>query len=516
MLSRLPVRVRTPLLAGLVALALCSAGAWWLRGHLYDAQYASALDKARVQARTVAHDLVIRSRSAHVPTNLDWPYVVVLADGRIGTAGGGADDIDIAERELPRAPSGASNEWTATSTVHTGAARLAPPPVAHPANPRPRPSTDPNGARTHPDETTGPTDATTTAPAPPAAAHLAHRTLTAVGTAITTGPGDKTIFGSTPQTFTVYVLVLPDAAQAAADQLTGPLAAGVPLIALLVAGTAYASIRHTLRPVDAIRGELATISEHHLARRVPVPPARDEIRRLALTTNETLDRLEHSTEQQRRLVTDAAHELRSPLTALRTRLETALAHPHRTDWPLAAGESLAATRRLHALAEDLLFLTRPHEHQPDPARALVDLAGTVRELTDELRLRHPYGPYFTTHAPDTAPVRGNPLHLHRLLRNLLDNAARHARTTVTVTVDQQGATTRLWVHNDGSAIAPEDRKRIFERFTRLDEARDRDAGGSGLGLAIARDIATRHHGTLEAIGPEPASGAAFLLRLPSA
>ncbi|MFC5724558.1 ATP-binding protein [Streptomyces gamaensis] len=479
MLDRLPARSRTALLAGLVALLLCSAGAWWLRGHLYATTYAGTVDKARVQARTVAHDMILRSVDKP-PTNLDWPYVVITGDGHIGTSGYGSEGLDIPEREVPPAPRDASNSWNATVTVHTGTAKP-----------------DPNGN-------------------PPSAAsvRLAHRTLTAVGAAVTVGPHDRTMFARGPQTLTVYVLVLPDTAQAAVDRLDGPLLAGVPLIALLVAATAYVAIRHALRPVDAIRSELAEISEHQLTRRVPVPPAKDEIQRLAITTNTTLDRLEHSTEQQRRFVADAAHELRSPLTALRTRLEISLAHPEHTDWPRTTSESLTATRRLHALTEDLLFLTRPHAHQP-PA-ALVDLAGTARELTDELRLRHPYGPYLIPHLPPTAPVRGNPLQLHRLLRNLLDNALRHARTTVTVTVtvDQTGTTTCLRVHNDGSPIPPADRERIFQRFTRLDEARDRDTGGSGLGLAIARDIATRHHGTLETLAPGPQGGATFLLRLP--
>ncbi|WP_438295800.1 ATP-binding protein [Streptomyces sp. HUAS TT7] len=135
-------------------------------------------------------------------------------------------------------------------------------------------------------------------------------------------------------------------------------------------------------------------------------------------------------------------------------------------------------------------------------------------MTHELRLRHPYGPYSTNHLPETAPVRGNPLQLHRLLRNLHDNAARRARTAVTVTVGQTDGTTRLWVYNDGSGIAPEDRERVFERFTRLGEARDRDAGGSGLGLGLA--IATRHNGTLEATARGPEGGTTFVLRLPAA
>ncbi|MFH8349973.1 sensor histidine kinase [Streptomyces sp. NPDC018045] len=479
MLSRLPTHVRTAVLAGFVALLLAATGAWWLRQHLYDAQYESTLDKARLQARTVARNLALPGNAPGiVPGQLDWPYVVLTPRGGIGTGGGGAVDLAGLEEQLPPAPADAPEDWSTTRSVHT------------------------SGLDT--DHAPGRRD--------PAARHLTHRTLTAVAAAIDISPGVPTMFGTAGGRYTVYVLALPDTAQTAVDDLTPPLLAGIPLAALLVSVTASVATRRALRPVEAIRTQLADISEQNLDRRVPIPRAKDEISRLANTTNATLDRLQHAVEQQRRLVADASHELRSPLTALRSQLEISLARPDRTNWPRATSDALTATHRLQALTEDLLFLTRPRTEPPAPA--LVDLTALIRELTDEARRTRPDGPATTAHMPPSAPVRGNALHLQRLLRNLLDNALRHARTAVTITVSRDDVTTTVAVHNDGSPIAPDDRERIFDRFTRLDEARSRDVGGTGLGLAIARDIAQRHHGTLHATTP-PTPGATFLLQLPT-
>ncbi|MGW5115258.1 sensor histidine kinase [Streptomyces noursei] len=499
MFERLPTRTRTALLAGLTALVVFSGGAWLLLQHLYDTRYADTQDKARVQARAVARNIIINQHASGLFTDQqNWPFVILTPQGSIAMQGGGAGDYEGILAQLPMAPDDAPADWTDTNTVHFGAAEPARATAATP--------------ETHREGTRFPAQ-----PEPPSTnAPLAHRSLTAVGASILAAPGEGTPFGSLGGRYTVYVFVLPDAAQAAVDQLAPYLWTGVPAAALIVAATSYLSTRRALRPVEAIRTQLAEISERRLDHRVPVPRARDEISRMALTTNATLDRLEHAAAQQQRFVADAAHELRSPLTALRTQLEISLAHPHTTDWPEATRQSLAATRRLQELADDLLFLTRPDHDQRQAA--LVDIAGLARELATEARAGHPHGPALTIQAPPTAPVRGNALHLTRLLRNLLDNAVRHARTTVTVTVDSVEATgtadgmLRIRVHNDGSPIAPADRERIFERFTRLDEARSRDAGGSGLGLAIARDIAIRHNGRLyvDPVG----TGATFTTELP--
>ncbi|MFI9824285.1 sensor histidine kinase [Streptomyces sp. NPDC052013] len=276
---------------------------------------------------------------------------------------------------------------------------------------------------------------------------------------------------------------------------------GFPLLLAVVAGVTWLVTRRALRPVEGIRREMAAITaSEDLARRVPEPATHDEIARLARTTNETLAALEASVERQRRFVADASHELRSPIASLRTQLEVAAAHPELLDLDGAVEDTV----RLQHLAADLLLLARLDAGEK-PAGTRVDLAALARE---EAAGRSGV-------AVDAEPVEvaGSRGQLGRLLANLLDNAQRHARETVTVTVRREGERAVLGVADDGEGVREADRERIFERFVRLDAARSRDDGGAGLGLAIARDVAVRHGGTLTA-GAAPAGGALFELRLP--
>ncbi|MYV46091.1 HAMP domain-containing sensor histidine kinase [Streptomyces sp. SID2888] len=508
MLDRLPVGLRTALLAGLVALLAAGSGAWWLRQHLYADQMVAEQAKAVVQARAVARALVVGNKITWIRGQLEWPYVVVAPRG-LTTAAGGLEYLSLPTTEFPPAPSNAPANWSKIRTVHIGS------PLAE-ESPRDVIWRSDGAVRLQPDPSTspkagGPSAVPSPQPVPRQAQRLANRSLSAVALLIDIPPGEETLFYRGGR-FTVYVLIVPDQADAAVAAVDPALAVGVPLASLLVGATAYASTRRALRPVEAIRVELAEIAAagaERLRHRVPVPRARDQISRLAITTNQTLDRLEQADRVQRRFVADAAHELRSPVTALRARLEIALTHPDHTDWPENTRNALDAARRLQDLTDDLLFLSRPDS--PAQRGSLVDLAGTVQELVH----LQPADARITVDAPPSVPVRGNALHLHRLLRNLLDNAVRHARTHVTVTIVAAEDDIHLTVHNDGSGIPPADRERIFDRFTRLDEARTRDAGGSGLGLAIARDIARQHHGTLTVADTPPGAGAAFLLCLPA-
>jgi signal transduction histidine kinase len=211
--------------------------------------------------------------------------------------------------------------------------------------------------------------------------------------------------------------------------------------------------------------------------------------------------------RQRQFVADASHELRSPIAAVRTQLELALARPSRTDWPTAVHRALQDTERLQTVASDLLLLARLDAAEAPP-RSPVDLAALT---SDEVR-RHP-GTITKSGANRTAVVTGSRIQLSRLLTNLADNARRHARTSVSITVDVRGATVQLAVDDDGLGIPEADRERVFERFTRLDSARARQDGGTGLGLAIAKDIAHAHGGTLTA-HTSPRGGARLLLCLP--
>ncbi|XVS61810.1 sensor histidine kinase [Actinosynnema sp. CA-299493] len=264
----------------------------------------------------------------------------------------------------------------------------------------------------------------------------------------------------------------------------------------LFGGVVWLAMGWVLRPVEAIRREMADITEHDLTRRVPVPLARNEIADLAATVNATLDRLEAAAEDNRRFVADASHELRSPIAALRAELEIATIHPDLADWPAVVDAALADTERLQHLATDLLLLARL-DHTPVTTghEAIVDFTNLVSEHTSRRRSQHT----LTTDLPrHPALVRGSLPLLDRLLGNLLDNAERHATSTITVrltTIDDEAV---LEVTDDGPGIPTDDHEHIFDRFTRLDHARTRDTGGTGLGLPIARRIATTHHGTLHA------------------
>ncbi|MFI1800866.1 sensor histidine kinase [Streptomyces sp. NPDC020379] len=272
-----------------------------------------------------------------------------------------------------------------------------------------------------------------------------------------------------------------------------------------VAGVAWFAAGRVLRPVEAIRIQFAELSAGHLDRRVPVPRTRDEVARLAETMNSTLERLQSSVDRQRAFVSDASHELRSPLAALRAELEIALAHPGTVEWTAVAQGALGDARRLEQLTTDLLLLARLDAALPGTER--FDLVALVHDETR--RRRTPARLRLRVEAdPSPVVVDGHRGLLARLLANLLDNAERHAATTVTVIV----ARTELHVQDDGPGIAPADRRRVFERFTRLDDARTRETGGTGLGLAIAHRIATAHGATLSITDSE--RGARFTLKLP--
>ncbi|WP_097911091.1 sensor histidine kinase [Streptomyces sp. b84] len=309
-------------------------------------------------------------------------------------------------------------------------------------------------------------------------------------------------------TLTVYAGAPLAAEQEAVNTVRGAMLTGLPLLLVVVAGVTWLVTRRALRPVEGIRREMAAITaSEDLARRVPEPGSRDEIAALARTTNETLTVLEASVERQRRFVADASHELRSPIASLRTQLEVAEAHPELLDLPGA----VADTVRLQVLAADLLLLARLDAGEK-PGSATVELGALVREEVSQrtgdriaVGVEVPQGGAFE--------VNGSRGQLSRVIGNLLDNAQRHAEGSVAVSVAADGRGVRVEVRDDGAGVPEDERERIFERFVRLDDARSRDDGGAGLGLAIARDVATRHGGTLT-VDRAAEGGAAFRLWLP--
>jgi signal transduction histidine kinase len=291
----------------------------------------------------------------------------------------------------------------------------------------------------------------------------------------------------------------------------GLLAVGLPLLLLVMAATTWMLVGRALAPVEAMRAEVDAISAAALHRRVPDPPADDEIGRLARTMNRMLGRLEQAQARQRRLVADASHELRSPVAAIRQHAEVALAHPDRTTTTELAGVVLAEDLRLQRLAEDLLLLTRADEHTLALRRRPVDLDDLV--FDEARRLRQATGLRVDTTAVSAGRVGGDAAGLRRVLRNLGDNAARHAGGHLAFSVAEGDGQVVLAVDDDGPGIPETDRGRVFERFVRLDDARARDDGGSGLGLAIVAELVAAHGGTV-VVASSPLGGARVQVALP--
>ncbi|WP_122819017.1 sensor histidine kinase [Nocardioides pantholopis] len=305
------------------------------------------------------------------------------------------------------------------------------------------------------------------------------------------------------------------------DALLPPLLVGLPLVLLLVGGTTWVVATRALAPVERIRTEVEQITGDRLDRRVPEPPSRDEIHRLARTMNQMLARLERSRDRQQQFVADASHELRSPLASIRQTAEVARAHPAALPEGELAEAVLEESARMQRLVEQLLLLTRaagdPHERRSQDVD-LDDLAlGEARRIR-----REGLGGGLGVDTAGIGPgrVRGDEVALAQVVRNLVDNAARHAISTIRLAVrevDGAGAdpAVELVVEDDGPGIPEAERERVLDRFVRLDEARARDAGGSGLGLAIVRETVAAHGGTVT-ISAAPTGGARVVVRLPAA
>lgn len=291
----------------------------------------------------------------------------------------------------------------------------------------------------------------------------------------------------------IRLQVVAESSAAGVEDAVGPLRTllwfVVPLLTLLVGAIAWLTTRRSLRPVESITRQVREVTTDDLSERVPVPDTRDEIEDLATTMNTMLTRLEEGQDNQRRFFADASHELRTPLATIAAELDVAAAIGDKNDWQRSAEVIGVEQRRLSALVDDLFFLARLREN-PQGRRTEVDLDDIVRE---HVTRSWPV----PVSAAQVHPVRmqGEPRQLDRLVQNAVANAARHAATRVTISLERRNGTATLTVEDDGAGIPVSDRERVFERFTRLEEARERDAGGAGLGLAMIREVAEAHGGT---------------------
>jgi signal transduction histidine kinase len=247
-----------------------------------------------------------------------------------------------------------------------------------------------------------------------------------------------------------------------------------------------------------------------LADRVAVPPTRDEISALAATMNVMLDRLEASDRAQRSFVSDASHELRSPLSTVIAAAEVSAADPSGALWEQRLETVLVESNRMRFLVDNLMTLAKADSHDLDLLTVDVDLDDLVETETQLLRSHSAH-----RIRVGNPPVRvtGDPRRLAQVVRNLLENADRHADSTVEVSLVADDTTATVRVDNDGEVIEESMRERVFERFFRLDESRSRDHGGSGLGLAISAEIVHAHGGTVTA-GESPRGWCRFEVVLP--
>jgi signal transduction histidine kinase len=478
---------RTALASALAAAVLFTAGAWSMRHATYDQQMAVASADAGQES-----ELVLDSAADYgIPPTADnlgrFPYEMVTSSGLVSS----------------------SSQLTVFETGGQGSSgrRAFMPLPAYPIH-----DVDPPTTATFPVSaaTRGNTLAGTTTPVLTSSDTVAYLRQSNNPHALPGVPNDAQV--------TVYVFVTPDNARAAVSTLDRTLYPGVPAAVLLVAAVAFLATRRALRPVEAIRTRTAAVTAADPRERVHVPDTGDEIARLAATINNTLQRLDDAAQAQRRFVADAAHELRSPISSLLTTVEVAEAYPDRADWPETVATTAEQARRIQDLAEDLLLLARMDATVPANAAAqTVDLAELARDTAaapdadpDDRHVS------VTCHTDAELLVPGDRNGLERVLRNLTDNARRHARSRVGVRAYAAGDQAVIEVEDDGPGVPAADRERIFERFTRLDDARSRESGGFGLGLAIVRDIVERHHGTIEVddAAAGPGAGARFTIRVP--
>ncbi|WP_170298405.1 sensor histidine kinase [Agromyces allii] len=296
--------------------------------------------------------------------------------------------------------------------------------------------------------------------------------------------------------------------------MTMALAVGIPLLVALVGVVGWLSVGRALAPVERMRRQVGDVTAASLNRRVDEPGTGDEIDRLSRTLNAMLTRLDLAQISQRRFISDASHELKSPLAVLRQHAELALTHPDRVPPAELSATVLEEGARLEALVRGMLLLARADEAALEVERRDVDLDDLL--LDEAARLRTTTTLVVDTTGIGAVRVRGDEALLAQVVRNLVDNARGHADARVALSAAASAGLATVTVADDGPGIAVADRERVMHRFVRLDEARARHDGGTGLGLAIVDEIARAHGGSVRLDRDPVLGGARFVVELPVA
>jgi signal transduction histidine kinase len=277
------------------------------------------------------------------------------------------------------------------------------------------------------------------------------------------------------------------------DVLMTSLVISFPLLLLLTGGLIWIGMGLALAPVESIRRRVDAIAASDLSQRVPPTGGKDEIARMARTVNAMLERLEASSQFEQEFVSNASHELRSPLTTLLATTERAARDPDRADWNEVGEVVMREGRRLETLIDDLAWLARHDEHRAEIQSVDVDLDDLLLEEGHRVRLLSELSVDTTAVRPTR--VTGDPAMLKRMIRNVVDNATRYATEELRFDSHYDGVEAVVTVADDGDGIDVSQSGRFFERFVRSDPARARHSGGTGLGLAIVAEIVERHGGT---------------------
>jgi signal transduction histidine kinase len=291
--------------------------------------------------------------------------------------------------------------------------------------------------------------------------------------------------------------------------LLASLMISFPLLLLISGVLIYFGMGLALAPVESIRRRVDAIAASDLTKRVPQTGGDDEIARMAKTVNAMLDRLEAASQFEQEFVSNASHELRSPLTTLLVTTERAQHDPERADWREVGEVVMREGRRLETLIDDLAWLARHDEHRPDMQSSDVDLDDLLFEESQRVRLLSTLDVDTTMIQPTR--VKGDPAMMKRMIRNVVDNATRYASTELRFDSHYEGAEAVVTVEDDGEGVDVAQSARFFDRFVRADRARSRHSGGTGLGLAIVSEIVLRHGGSVRFVAVE--SGSKIELRV---